>query len=160
MEQAPRLSYVCPIPWDSMKGSASARFCESCQRTIPNLSLISRAEREAILAKLGTEEICAAFYRRLTGELVTAEELKSAGLKNTFRQFGVGALAATTLGLAAGCSSPKTPEPIKAPPPTTTEAKQQPEKPTEEETIELFVGIVCPPPPAAPKTIGPPGKTR
>jgi hypothetical protein len=142
-----------------MKGSAEFRYCETCHRNIPNLSLISRAEREAILAKLGTEEVCAAFYRRLSGELVTNEELKSAGLKSAFRQFGVGALAATTLGLTAGCTSPKTSEPAKTPPPATTEAKAQPE-PTTEEEIVLFMGIICPPAKAPAKTIGPSGKTR
>ncbi|MFT3869078.1 MAG: hypothetical protein QM715_11520 [Nibricoccus sp.] len=159
-EQAPQLSFVCPIPWDSMKGAAKARYCETCQRNIPNLSLISRAEREVVLAKLGTEEVCAAFYRRLSGELVTAEELKMAGLKSTFRQLGVGALAATTLGFAAGCTSPKKPEPIPAPQSTTTEAKPQTE-PAKDEEIVLLMGIICPPkPPPAPKTIGPPSKTH
>lgn len=158
--QAPQLSFICPISWDSMKGPAESRYCEKCHRNIPNLSLLSRAEREAILAKLGAEEVCAAFYRRLSGELVTIEELKSVGLKNAVRQFGVGALAATTLGLAAGCTSPKTTEPAKAPPPTTTEAKAQTE-PAKEEEILLFMGIICPPKPSpSPKTIGPPSKTH
>lgn len=142
-----------------MKGSAESRYCETCHRNIPNLSLVSRAERETILAKLGTEEVCAAFYRRLSGELVTIEELKSVGLKSAFRQLGFGTLAAATLGLTAGCTSPKTSEPTKKPQPATTEAKAQPE-PAKEEEIVLLMGFICPPPQVAPKSIGPSGKTR
>ena len=157
MQEPPQMSFVCPIPWDSLKGSAASRYCSACDRMIPNLSLLSRNEREAILEKAESGTVCAAFYRRLSGELVTVEDERKTDLTGKIRQVGVAVVAVSALGFSTGCVSRDKPKPAETP--QKVEATVQPEKPKEEETIEFFMGIICPFKPS-PKSIGPSGKTR
>jgi hypothetical protein len=105
MTAFPKLSYVCPIRWNELRGDEREKFCTQCGHRVNNLSAISQVEREALLAKAGTERLCVSFYRRLSGEYVTAESPLTSEERSNIRQLGVAALSAGALALAAGCVS-------------------------------------------------------
>lgn len=98
MPSFPKLSYACPILWSDMRGDEKERFCSKCARTVVNLSLLTEAQRTALLAQTDPRDLCVAYYRRLSGEFVTAEAPATQGEKRSVVQFGVAALS---LGAAA-----------------------------------------------------------
>jgi anti-sigma factor RsiW len=60
----------CPVPWETMQGDDRVRFCSQCQKNVYQLSNMTRAEAEALInEKEG--EICAQFFRRADGTVVT-----------------------------------------------------------------------------------------
>jgi hypothetical protein len=103
---APKLSFACNAPWESMSGDERTKFCATCRRSIPNLSLMSAADRAALGEELKTERVCGSFSMRLTGEMVTPERPLTVPEKNRVRQFGVAALSASALAMATGCMAP------------------------------------------------------
>lgn len=146
MINSPKLGFVCPMPWTQMSGTERVRFCSACQMQVPNLSLLSVDEREAILRRAESEKVCGSFLVRLSGELVSPENPLTHKEQLGIKQLGVAALSAGVLAVAAGCVSPKQAvlpqsptEPVAAsstPAPATSGSK------AEEETIVLFVGLI------------------
>src|SRR3954470_14511740 len=105
MHPPPKLSYACPLPWTSMRGAERLKYCAQCGHHVSNLSLLSAAERAALLARARTEQVCGSYLVRLSGEMVTPEAPLSAAEKFGVKQFGVAALSAAALAIAAGCTS-------------------------------------------------------
>lgn len=67
-----RIASPCPITWEQMSGDDSVRSCNRCQLNVYNLSSLSRAEAEALLAS--TEgRLCARVYRRSDGTVLTKD---------------------------------------------------------------------------------------
>ena len=61
-----RVASPCKASWDKMEGDYRVRSCEACQHKVYNLSAMSRAEAETLVA--GTEgRLCVRFYRRPDG---------------------------------------------------------------------------------------------
>ncbi|MEP6672136.1 MAG: hypothetical protein ABJF10_23435 [Chthoniobacter sp.] len=56
----PLISRPCSQDWKAMTGDAQRRFCEHCQLHVHNLSAMSPAERETLLAQRG-ERQCIAY---------------------------------------------------------------------------------------------------
>lgn len=110
MKTFPRLSYVCPIPWGTLRGDERQRYCEKCGLTVTNLSELNQTEREALLARVGTERLCVSYYRRLTGEDVTPEAPLTGEERSRIKQVGVAVLSAGALALAAGCTTSPVPQ--------------------------------------------------
>ncbi|MCI0461281.1 MAG: hypothetical protein L0Z62_30405 [Gemmataceae bacterium] len=68
-----RLTYPCPVSWESMEGDEQVRFCGQCRQNVYNLSEMSRAQAESIVRQRETERVCIGFYRRPDGTVITRE---------------------------------------------------------------------------------------
>ena len=67
-----RVASPCAASWDRMEGDARVRFCRECNLNVYNLSEMTRAEAEALVAR--TEgRLCARFYRRADGTVLTQD---------------------------------------------------------------------------------------
>ncbi|MCX6955852.1 MAG: hypothetical protein NTV51_27225 [Verrucomicrobia bacterium] len=101
MTSFPTLSYVCPIRWEMMRGDERERYCSQCSRTVVNVSLLTTAERQALLANPPPGGLCVAYYQRLSGECVSAETPLTASESRRVVQWGAIAASAATLAAAA-----------------------------------------------------------
>ena len=89
-----RIASPCPITWEQMVGDDSVRFCNHCRLNVYNLSELSKADAEALLAS--TEgRLCARLYRRSDGTVLTKD--CPVGLQALRRR--VARTAAAVLGL-------------------------------------------------------------
>ena len=58
----------CKVNWDEMLGDERVRFCGQCSLNVYNLSSMTRAYAEALIAR--TEgRLCVKFYRRFDGSI-------------------------------------------------------------------------------------------
>ena len=106
METPPKLSFACPMPWQAMSGDERRRFCAQCGHHVENLSLLSSGQRRALLDRAKHERVCGTYLVRLSGEMVTPDRPLTEPESTRVRQFGVAALSAGALALAAGCTNP------------------------------------------------------
>jgi hypothetical protein len=67
-----RVSFACKQRWDDMAGDDRVRVCNGCDRPVFNLSAMTRADAEAVLATRGLTP-CVRFYRRPDGTVMTAD---------------------------------------------------------------------------------------
>ncbi len=88
-----------------MSGNERSRFCEQCGHHVRNLSLMSAVERAELKQRAQTERICGTYYVRLSGEMVTPDAPLTRSEWSRVKQFGVAALSAGAMALAAGCVS-------------------------------------------------------
>jgi hypothetical protein len=91
----------CPADWDQMIGSERVRFCGQCSLNVYNLSSMTRAEAEHLIAR--TEgRLCVKFYRRRDGSIITKD--CPVGLRAVGRRVSyiAKAVASMVLGLFAG----------------------------------------------------------
>lgn len=100
MATFPSLSYVCPIRWSEMRGDEKERFCSKCSRSIVNVSLLTEAERLSLLNRTSSDQLCIAYYRRLSGEFVSAENPLQPSERRSLVQFGATALSIGALAAA------------------------------------------------------------
>ena len=84
--------------------------------------------RAALLEKARTERVCATYYVRLSGEMVTPENPLSTEEKSRVRQLGLAALSAGALALAAGCVSDSAHKQLKTTPPAQEQITKAQEK--------------------------------
>jgi hypothetical protein len=91
----------CPADWNQMMGSERARFCGQCSLNVYNLSSMTRADAEHLMAR--TEgRLCVRFYRRRDGSIVTRD--CPVGLRAVGRRVSyiAKAVVSLVLGLFAG----------------------------------------------------------
>ena len=67
-----RVASPCPADWDSMVGDERVRFCGQCELNVYNLSAMSRAQAENLLAR-AEGRLCVRFYRRRDGSILTQD---------------------------------------------------------------------------------------
>src|SRR3569623_3628256 len=67
-----RIGLQCNQRWDDMVGDDRVRACRGCDRPVFNLSEMTRAEAEAVLATRGLPP-CVRFYRRADGTVMTSD---------------------------------------------------------------------------------------
>ena len=67
-----RIGFQCKQRWDDMIGDDRVRACRGCDRPVFNLSEMTRAEAEAVLATRGLTP-CLRFYRRVDGTVMTSD---------------------------------------------------------------------------------------
>jgi hypothetical protein len=110
----------CPASWDAMTGDERARFCQECQRTVHDLSAMSRKEAEALVRKKdGDGHICVRFSRAADGTVRTADAPSPEKPQSVLREMGwksarlvvaimllLFATATIFLGLEADSNSP------------------------------------------------------
>jgi hypothetical protein len=85
-----------------MAGTDQVRFCSQCRKNVYNLSAMTAAEADGLLAG-GQDAPCVRFYRRLDGTVVTTDRCGNRAAR-AWRRF-TAAVAAVFIGLAslAGC---------------------------------------------------------
>jgi len=65
-----RVASPCGEDWEKMTGDARVRFCARCEKSVYNISELSRAEAEALLAE-HESSLCIRMYKRADGTLIT-----------------------------------------------------------------------------------------
>ncbi len=66
-----RVASPCSAPWDEMVGTERARFCGLCEKTVYNVSAMTREEAEQFLSAATSP--CVRFYQRADGTILTSD---------------------------------------------------------------------------------------
>ncbi|MFT3696100.1 MAG: hypothetical protein QM831_23380 [Kofleriaceae bacterium] len=67
-----RLAFECKQSWADMAGDDRVRHCAGCDKDVFNLSAMTEADAEALLATRGIKP-CVRFYRRADGTVMTSD---------------------------------------------------------------------------------------
>jgi hypothetical protein len=91
----------CNVDWNQMIGSERMRFCGQCSLNVYNLSSMTRAEAESLIAR-NEGRLCVRFYRRRDGSIITND--CPIGLRAIRRRMSsvVRAISSMVIGLFAG----------------------------------------------------------
>jgi hypothetical protein len=91
----------CSVPWESMSGDERERLCASCNKTVYDVSAMTRADAESLLTAKGTDA-CLRIFRRFDSTIITADCPVGVEKKKRARRRGAiaGALAATAAATA------------------------------------------------------------
>ena len=68
-----RIASPCPISWEVMKGDDRARFCDSCQLNVFNVSEMTESEVRGLVSKFGKDRLCIKLYKRTDGTVLTRD---------------------------------------------------------------------------------------
>jgi hypothetical protein len=86
-----RMANPCPADWNAMVGDDRVRACVTCNKSVFNLSAMTRADAEAlIVSKHG--DLCAQYWQRADGTIL----LKDCTVQLTRRRRRLAAFAAVT----------------------------------------------------------------
>ena len=99
-----RLGFACKERWEDMVGDDRVRACAGCNRDVFNLSAMTRAEAEALLAARGVTP-CVRFYRRPDGTVMTSD--CPTGVPRARRKLAVVAAGATLATAPAALADPR-----------------------------------------------------
>jgi len=67
-----KIASPCHSDWDKMQGDDRVRFCGDCQKTVYNVSAMTRRQAETFLRQ-NTAGICTKIYRRADGTILTED---------------------------------------------------------------------------------------
>jgi hypothetical protein len=67
-----RTASPCRADWNEMTGDDRVRSCASCAKQVFNLSEMTRAEAEAVIAE-NNGQLCARYYQRADGTIMLAD---------------------------------------------------------------------------------------
>jgi hypothetical protein len=87
----------CAVPWESMTGDDRSRFCGECNKSVYNLSAMSRTEAEGFLQ--AAESPCVRFFQRTDGTILTSD--CPVGVQRKVRRRWVAAMLTTAATVAA-----------------------------------------------------------
>lgn len=94
------LPQPCPVSWSSMQGDHRQRHCTQCNQPVYNLSALSRAEAETLLA---AQPGCVSVCRRADGTVAT-RDFRARPVPSTVRGIAARVLAPTLFALSlAAC---------------------------------------------------------
>src|SRR5438105_4345139 len=93
-----QIASPCDAAWDDMAGTERMRFCHLCQKTVYNLSAMTRAQAEKLIRQK-EGRACVRLYRRRDGTVLTGD--CPVGLRAVRRRMAlwVGGAAACFLAL-------------------------------------------------------------
>ena len=77
-----RVTSPCKVPWDRMTGDARVRHCDSCKQNVYNISDMTRAEAEELIAAKEAR-MCMRYFHRADGTILLrdcAVEYRPTGL--------------------------------------------------------------------------------
>jgi hypothetical protein len=98
----------CPQSWEEMEGDERVRFCWRCEKNVYNLTAMTREEAEQLVfAREG--QMCARFYRRADGTILTADCPPGRRRKRRLRSLLAGAVAALLAALGMQHEPPPAP---------------------------------------------------
>jgi hypothetical protein len=135
-----RVTTPCDADWNAMRGDDASRFCEACGKHVHNLSAMTLADAERLVAN--EPRACVRFQRRADGTTLT--RAARTGMVAT-------AAAMMAAGISSACdrnASSGRAEPSSAPPSASSVASDphagHPH--TLDPTIPVYMGAVAPPP--------------
>jgi len=67
-----KVASPCSADWEKMVGDDEVRFCSSCEKNVYNLSALTALEAQALVQEK-EGDMCARFYRRADGTMLTAD---------------------------------------------------------------------------------------
>jgi hypothetical protein len=67
-----KIASPCSASWEKMTGDDQVRFCDGCQKNVYDLSAMTSVEAEALLREK-EGDLCARFYRRADGTIMTSD---------------------------------------------------------------------------------------
>ncbi len=67
-----KVAAPCKAEWEKMIGNARVRFCGQCNLNVYNLSEMTRAQAESLIAA-NEGRLCVRFYRRRDGSIITQD---------------------------------------------------------------------------------------
>ncbi len=73
----------CPASWHAMRGDDRVRFCDSCSKSVYNLSDLTAAEASDLIRE-SEGRLCVRLYRRADGTVLTAD--CPVGLRHALRR--------------------------------------------------------------------------
>src|SRR5579862_1598441 len=73
MPDSIRIATPCPARWEDMTGDAVVRRCAQCDLDVHNISEMTREQAEGVLARLAEGRVCARFFRRADGTILTRD---------------------------------------------------------------------------------------
>ncbi|MDI3285064.1 hypothetical protein [Polyangium sp. 15x6] len=91
----------CHADWDKMVGDDRTRFCPSCEKKVYNLSAMTTQEAEQLIHEKGGN-LCAKFYRRKDGTVMTADCPEGVRSRRARRFLAVLAVGAGAVGASMG----------------------------------------------------------
>src|SRR6195256_1014573 len=96
-----RVAAPCESDWGRMIGDERVRFCGQCSLNVYNLSSMTRADAESLIARK-EGRLCVRFYRRRDGSIIT--KACPVGLRAIRRRvsYVAKAIGSMVLGLFAG----------------------------------------------------------
>jgi hypothetical protein len=98
-----QIAKPCPARWEEMSGDERARFCAHCNKHVYNLSAMTTAEATALIREK-EGRLCARFYRRLDGTMLTADcPVGRAIARRAFTRAAARIAALASLVIAAAC---------------------------------------------------------
>jgi hypothetical protein len=101
-----RIASPCPMRWEDMTGDEKKRHCAQCNLSVYNLSAMTRAEAESLLASKRDGRMCAGFYRRADGTVLTRDcPVGLAAAKERVRRAVARVAAALGLVVAGGSAA-------------------------------------------------------
>lgn len=93
-----RVASPCHERWEDMQGDDRTRHCGKCDKDVHDLSAMSAADAEALLAARGAS-LCVRLYRRFDGTVITSDCPEGARLRRKRRIIAAtAAVTATILG--------------------------------------------------------------
>ncbi len=98
--EAIQIASPCDAAWSDMAGTERMRFCHLCQKTVYNLSAMTKEQAEKLIRQK-EGRLCVRLYRRRDGTVLTSD--CPVGLRAARRRVAlwVGAAAACFLALVA-----------------------------------------------------------
>lgn len=100
--QSVQIATPCRADWSKMEGDDKSRFCQTCQKSVYNLSAMTTPEAQALLAEKNGD-LCARLYRREDGTVITSD--CTVGKTAPRRALWGAGLAAIAAALLSGCGS-------------------------------------------------------
>jgi hypothetical protein len=67
-----RIAKPCPVSWNEMSGDDKVRHCSKCNLRVYNLTAMTRAEAEQLIATRDGR-LCLRYYRRADGRIMTSD---------------------------------------------------------------------------------------
>jgi hypothetical protein len=99
----------CAVPWDEMQGDDRTRFCNKCNQQFHQLSELTAAEAERLLAEADWS-VCVRLELRRDGKVMTADTLRTRRERTWrwLRRRAAWAAALFALVFLAGCGTGST----------------------------------------------------
>lgn len=107
-----RVATPCTARWDQMTGDDRVRHCDQCDKSVYNLSGMTRDEAEALVIERNGK-LCARYYQRRDGTIIFSDCKRD----RPYFWLAAGAAAVLTAGIGAAGAMSQLPPPEQLPVP-------------------------------------------
>ncbi len=99
-----RFAQPCRADWNRMTGDERARFCGSCHKNVYDISRMTRAEAQKLIAEK-EGDLCLRLHRRPDGTVITSDCPVGSSSAARPLWWGMAALTALISATLAGCAA-------------------------------------------------------